>query len=241
MLAVALLWPGIQLAELNPGFVETPLTAGTAFHMPALITPEQAARAMLQGWARGRFEIHFPRRFTLWLKLLRHLPHGAYFGVAALVAVCLLAAFDRRVALIFIAAAAIAFGLLHLVALGLMNGLARAGRQVGRDIRLVGFDDIEAASLVSPAAYRPDRVRPASQLAVGSGPYRMEIITEHRVGFTAYPDYVGFAPSGQERLSIQRYEASEFLRNAMTNAEVDVVWGGLDEQQEGALGVQVEA
>lgn len=97
------------------------------------------------------------------------------------------------------------------------------------------------ASLVSPAAYRPDRVRPASQLAVGSGPYRMEIITEHRVGFTAYPDYVGFAPSGQERLSIQRYEASEFLRNAMTNAEVDVVWGGLDEQQEGALGVQVEA
>lgn len=71
---------GVAVSLINPGFVETPLTAGNAFRMPALITPEQAARAMLQGWARGRFEIHFPRRFTLWLKLLRHLPHGAYFA-----------------------------------------------------------------------------------------------------------------------------------------------------------------
>ncbi|MFZ5521132.1 MAG: SDR family NAD(P)-dependent oxidoreductase [Pseudomonadota bacterium] len=71
---------GVAVSLINPGFVETPLTAGNAFRMPALITPEQAAHHMLQGWARGRFEIHFPRRFTLWLKLLRLLPHGAYFA-----------------------------------------------------------------------------------------------------------------------------------------------------------------
>ena len=71
---------GIGVSLVNPGFVATPLTAGNAFHMPALLTPQQAAQAMLAGWAKGRFEIHFPRRFTLWLKLLSLLPHGAYFA-----------------------------------------------------------------------------------------------------------------------------------------------------------------
>ena len=70
---------GIGVSVVNPGFVETPLTAGNAFKMPALITPQQAAEAMLRGWAQGRFEIHFPKRFTLWLKLLSHLGDGLYF------------------------------------------------------------------------------------------------------------------------------------------------------------------
>ncbi len=70
---------GIGVSVVTPGFVETPLTAGNTFNMPALITPEQAADAMLAGWAAGRFEIHFPKRFTLWLKLLSHLGDGLYF------------------------------------------------------------------------------------------------------------------------------------------------------------------
>ena len=37
------------------------------------------AQAILKGWARGAFEIHFPKRFTLWLKALRLLPYRAYF------------------------------------------------------------------------------------------------------------------------------------------------------------------
>jgi NAD(P)-dependent dehydrogenase (short-subunit alcohol dehydrogenase family) len=69
---------GIGVSVVNPGFVDTPLTAGNSFRMPALLTPEVAAGHILQGWARGRFDIHFPKRFTLWLKLLRLLPHGAY-------------------------------------------------------------------------------------------------------------------------------------------------------------------
>jgi hypothetical protein len=36
---------------------------------------------MLGDWAKGRFEIHFPRRFTLWMKLLRQLSYGLYFRV----------------------------------------------------------------------------------------------------------------------------------------------------------------
>ncbi|MDT8999463.1 SDR family NAD(P)-dependent oxidoreductase [Paucibacter sp. APW11] len=72
---------GLGVSVVQPGFVATPLTAQNDFHMPALISPEQAAAAMLAGWARGDFEIHFPKRFTAWLKLLRHLPYGLYFRV----------------------------------------------------------------------------------------------------------------------------------------------------------------
>ncbi len=69
----------IGVSVIQPGFVATPMTAGNDFHMPALLTPEQAAQSILAGWARGEFEIHFPKRFTRWLKLLRHLSYGLYF------------------------------------------------------------------------------------------------------------------------------------------------------------------
>ena len=71
---------GVGVSVVNPGFVDTPLTAQNDFHMPALITPEQAAQAMVQGWAQGEFEIHFPKRFTRVMKLLRLLPHRLYFA-----------------------------------------------------------------------------------------------------------------------------------------------------------------
>jgi NAD(P)-dependent dehydrogenase (short-subunit alcohol dehydrogenase family) len=70
---------GVAVSIINPGFVETPLTAQNSFHMPALLTPEQAARQIVRGWERGAFEIHFPKRFTLWLKLLSLLPYRLYF------------------------------------------------------------------------------------------------------------------------------------------------------------------
>lgn len=70
---------GLGVSVVNPGFVETPLTAQNDFRMPALITPEVAAREMLAGWARGDFELHFPKRFTRWLKFLRLLPYRLYF------------------------------------------------------------------------------------------------------------------------------------------------------------------
>ncbi len=70
---------GIGVSLISPGFVATPLTAQNTFRMPALLTPEQAADAMLRGWARGAFEIHFPRRFTTVLRALRWLPDRWYF------------------------------------------------------------------------------------------------------------------------------------------------------------------
>lgn len=70
---------GIGVYVINPGFVETPLTAQNEFKMPALMTPEAAAAEIVRGFERGQFEIHFPRRFTSWLKMLRQLPYAAYF------------------------------------------------------------------------------------------------------------------------------------------------------------------
>lgn len=72
---------GIGVSLINPGFVQTPLTAQNSFEMPALLTPAQAAQAIVQGWAAGRFELHFPKRFTLWLKALRILPYRLYFAL----------------------------------------------------------------------------------------------------------------------------------------------------------------
>jgi short-subunit dehydrogenase len=70
---------GIGVSVVHPGFVATPLTAQNNFHMPALITPAQAAQAMLQGWRDGLFNIHFPKRFTRVMGLLRILPYRWYF------------------------------------------------------------------------------------------------------------------------------------------------------------------
>ena len=70
---------GIAVWIVDPGFVKTPLTDRNEFRMPALISPEEAAAQIVAGLASGRFEIHFPKRFTRWLRLLRLLPYGLYF------------------------------------------------------------------------------------------------------------------------------------------------------------------
>jgi NAD(P)-dependent dehydrogenase (short-subunit alcohol dehydrogenase family) len=72
---------GIGVSLVMPGFVQTPLTAHNTFPMPALISPEKAARHMLLGWRQGDFQIHFPKRFTRFLQVLRVLPYRWYFAV----------------------------------------------------------------------------------------------------------------------------------------------------------------
>jgi len=71
---------GIGVHLISPGFVDTPMTRGNEFKMPALITADQAADQIIAGLARGQFETHFPRRFTRTLKALRLLPYAAYFS-----------------------------------------------------------------------------------------------------------------------------------------------------------------
>jgi NADP-dependent 3-hydroxy acid dehydrogenase YdfG len=70
---------GLGVSVVNPGFVQTSLTANNDFHMPALMSPSQAAIQIVAHWERGLFESHFPKRFTRWMKLLRILPYSWYF------------------------------------------------------------------------------------------------------------------------------------------------------------------
>lgn len=70
---------GIGVWVINPGFVSTQLTAQNDFTMPALQTPEQAALATVNGFKTGKFEIHYPKRFTRFMKLMAVLPYSLYF------------------------------------------------------------------------------------------------------------------------------------------------------------------
>jgi short-subunit dehydrogenase len=70
---------GVGVHLVNPGFVRTPLTDRNEFRMPALIPAEEAAEQVLRGLERGEFEIHFPKRFTRIMKLLRILPYRLFF------------------------------------------------------------------------------------------------------------------------------------------------------------------
>lgn len=74
---------GIGVSVVNPGFVATGLTAQNTFHMPALISADTAAQEIISGYGRGEFEIHFPKRFSRFLKLLRLLPYKIYFPIVS--------------------------------------------------------------------------------------------------------------------------------------------------------------
>ncbi|MCQ0969382.1 SDR family NAD(P)-dependent oxidoreductase (plasmid) [Paracoccus sp. TK19116] len=67
--------PDVDVRLISPGFVDTRLTRKNDFKMPAIIEPEEAAKAISKGLDASGFEIHFPRRLTLSLKLLRTMPY----------------------------------------------------------------------------------------------------------------------------------------------------------------------
>jgi NADP-dependent 3-hydroxy acid dehydrogenase YdfG len=76
-----LLPSGISVHMISPGFVATEATAQNDFEMPALISAEEAATEILSGIQKGEFDIHFPKRFSRFLKFLRILPYPLYFWI----------------------------------------------------------------------------------------------------------------------------------------------------------------
>ena len=70
---------GVAVYLINPGFVDTPATKQNDFEMPALISAAEAAREIVHGIEGGEFHIHFPKRFTNWLRFARLLPYRLYF------------------------------------------------------------------------------------------------------------------------------------------------------------------
>lgn len=70
-LAIDLAPKDISVSVIHPGFVKTPLTDKNNFPMPFAIDVSKASSVIRKGMEQRRLEIHFPKRFTLILKLLR--------------------------------------------------------------------------------------------------------------------------------------------------------------------------
>jgi NAD(P)-dependent dehydrogenase (short-subunit alcohol dehydrogenase family) len=78
-LALDLEGSGIFVQLINPGFVETPMTASMRTLAAGRITAEEAARRIADGLRGQAFEIAFPRRQAFAAKLLGILPYALYF------------------------------------------------------------------------------------------------------------------------------------------------------------------
>jgi len=70
---------GIAISVINPGFVKTRLTDRNSFKMPFIISPKSASDVIVKGLEKKKFEIHFPKKFTFFLKVLRLLPYPIFF------------------------------------------------------------------------------------------------------------------------------------------------------------------
>lgn len=71
----------VSLSIINPGFVDTPLTARNDFPMPFMISAEEAAEHIERGLSDHRYEIIFPWKMKLAVKLLHALPAGLRFAI----------------------------------------------------------------------------------------------------------------------------------------------------------------
>lgn len=69
----------IKVQVLHPGFVDTPMTKKNKFYMPFIISSKEAAKRIEQKIHSNNFEISFPKRLIIPLKILRLLPYKLYF------------------------------------------------------------------------------------------------------------------------------------------------------------------
>lgn len=65
---------GVNLMVANPGFVETPMTAGNDFPMPFIIPVQEAVDAILRGYERKKSSFSFPFVMGLMTRGLSILP-----------------------------------------------------------------------------------------------------------------------------------------------------------------------
>jgi len=70
---------GINVQVINPGFVQTRLTALNQFYMPALMTTQAAAQKIAACLEKNRFAYAFPFVFTRFVRCLSYLPDRLYF------------------------------------------------------------------------------------------------------------------------------------------------------------------
>ena len=69
----------VRVSVINPGFIKTPMTDQNPFPMPMIESAEFAAEEMFKGLTKSKsFEIHFPKKFTFIMKILKIMPNWLY-------------------------------------------------------------------------------------------------------------------------------------------------------------------
>ena len=72
----------VRVSVISPGFIKTPMTDKNKFPMPMIKSPEYAAEKIFIGLTKkNMFEIHFPKAFTIMMKLLKIMPNWLYFFI----------------------------------------------------------------------------------------------------------------------------------------------------------------
>lgn len=66
---------GVTVSLISPGFVKTRLTDRNDFSMPMIIDVVSASAAIRAGLEKKQMEIHFPKKFSLLLKIIAMLPY----------------------------------------------------------------------------------------------------------------------------------------------------------------------
>ncbi len=72
---------GIPLTIINPGFIRTPLTEKNKFPMPFLMEPHKAARIIINGLKKKKYEVAFPWQMVWLAKFLRLMPYPVFFWI----------------------------------------------------------------------------------------------------------------------------------------------------------------
>tara|TARA_Y100000590_G_scaffold155240_1_gene178459 strand:+ start:4059 stop:4811 length:753 start_codon:yes stop_codon:yes gene_type:complete len=72
----------VRVSVVSPGFIKTPMTDLNNFPMPMIQTPEFAADEMFKGLTQSKaFEIHFPKKFTYIMKIIKIMPNWLYLKI----------------------------------------------------------------------------------------------------------------------------------------------------------------
>jgi len=82
---IDLLREKIPVSVVCPGFVKTPLTNKHRFKMPFIMSAEKAAELIVRGIRHQAGEIHFPKRMSVFLKLMNCLPANVYTKIMSCV------------------------------------------------------------------------------------------------------------------------------------------------------------
>lgn len=71
----------IKVQVIHPGFIKTPMTDKNKFDMPFLMTAEKASKIITKKIFSNTFEIFFPKRLIIPMKILNLLPSFIYFFI----------------------------------------------------------------------------------------------------------------------------------------------------------------